>query len=157
MNNLMQAATDVRALLRGFQAAEQVAAALDKAGSAVQALEEATSSLVSVNAEVAAAKAALAGALGDVEEAKAEANRARINAQQVTEQAQQVAVKFVADAEERAKKVDYDAQAAHDRLLADNNAQLQAVVDQRAAVQADLDAAEGKLAAVREQINKLLG
>lgn len=98
MSDYLKAADEARKILRGFKAFEEVATALELAGTSVQAKAEAEAALVVLRSDIATA-------VRDVADAKAEAERARVAANKATADAKTAADGIVAGARSKADAI----------------------------------------------------
>lgn len=157
MNEFLQAADDARRLLAGFKAVAVVADAFEHAGRVIQARDEAVTTLAETAKQVGQAKDELESlrtqGLAAIDAANAEATR-------ITEQS----AAMLRDAEAKAESIVREAREAGEVALAvaaegvhQLQADAEAACKQRDAALTALAEAEGKLAAAREQIVKLLG
>jgi len=150
--NFTQAADEVRKILRGFKAVEQVSAVLENLGSVENAAKEAYAQLEKTRAEVAAANEALnatkqAAALVTAE-AQATLTKAKEEAKTVVKTAHDRATKAMA-----VSRTDLDKVA---ELVEERKGQLAALDESIKARTQEAVAAEAKLAKIREQIAKLV-
>lgn len=119
-NEFIKAADEARRLIRGFQALDSVAAALDKAGAAIQAKTEAEAALSGLHKEIADAHAQLDAAKAD---AKAEIDNAKAKAKKIVDDAAAKADELILGAQAKldAERAKYEAdvqKAAHDLAAA---------------------------------------
>lgn len=151
--NLTQAADEIRKMLRGFKAVEQVSAALESVGSIQNAGKEAEKALESVKAEINKAQQDLIAASTEVLAAKDEAKKiaadAKAKAAERLEKANADANRIVADAQSKA-----DAEVVR---LSSIQAQAQIEAAKRDAAAAELAEIEQKITKVKAQAAKLLG
>lgn len=131
---LTQAADEVRKMLRGFRAVEQVAAALDRAGSIENSVRESEAALASVRAQVSAAQAEL------------ETKNSEIAA------AQNKAKALVAEAEQKAKRVVEVAGEQAESIKAAAKSEADAAAERHSAILRDIDAANIELNGKRESL-----
>jgi chromosome segregation ATPase len=151
--NLTQAADEVRKILRGFKAVEQVSAALESVGSIQNAGKEAEATLNGLKAEIQKAQEELTLAKAEIlsakEEAKKVAAAAKEKADARIEKATKDAAELVAKASEEAASVSEKANA--------EKLDLDKVLTARDAAQRELDDLETKIAKVKAQAAKLAG
>ena len=124
-NEFLQAAEDAKVLLRGFAGAAKLAAAFEKAGSAIQAQGEAETALAALIPKVA------------------EATQQVMLAEENMRAAEREAMVIVANAKAQAQSIVNDAQIQSDLVLANAESNAAGV---RATVQAALDSAEHDIA-----------
>lgn len=98
MSDYLKAADEARKILRGFKAFEEVATALELAGTSVQAKAEAEAALVGLRSDLAAAGLELGAVY-------AEAERARVAATKATADAKTAADGIVAGARSKADSI----------------------------------------------------
>lgn len=155
-NEYIQATDDARRLLRGFKAFEEVARALELAGTAQQAQSEAEKALAGLNAQIEAAKVEQA-------EAKAAAKDAKAKAADAMAESKEKANGIVAEAQAQADAIKAESQAMLERA----NAEAEAIVtratnaasvvrSQRDALDAEVNELQGKLDNLQAQIKKML-
>lgn len=155
MSELLKAADDARRLLRGFKAFEEVAAALDAAGS----LEQRTTELTTAVATLTAEHAALLERAHAAREVLATTQREN---QALAASAQDAAALVVAHAQEQAANIVAEANAAAEAVK-DTAAQAAAAVaaeietsnETLARVTAEVEALEARAASAREYLAKL--
>ena len=150
---LTQAADEVRKILRGFKAVEQVSNALEQVGSIQNAGKEAEALLAAVKAEVAKAQEELTLAKADILNAKEEAKKIAADAKAKVEARMDKvaadAAKMVADANAGQTEAANRIAAANEELIG-----IKAECDNAAK---ELSELESKLAKVKAQAAKMLG
>lgn len=156
-NEFIKAADDARRILRGFRAFEEVAAALEKAGQAVQAQAEAEASLAAIRGQIDAAQGAVNEAY-----AKADAivNDARATADQVTGAAGARALTLVVDAETKAQNIVLEAEGVKVRaeeLRAVAHKEAADALGKRDLLAAEVKDLEARAEKARNYIAKLAG
>lgn len=148
-----QAADEVRKILKGFRAVEQVSEALEKVGSLENATKEAEKRLDSLNAQGTAATCALKATEEEVQAAKDEAKKIKAKAKEQADailgKAQDQATTLVADA---ILAVD-----AKTKSVASAQAELTVITAAIAGASAELEAIEKKIAAAKKQVATILG
>jgi chromosome segregation ATPase len=151
--NLTQAADEVRKILRGFKAVEQVSAALESVGSIQNAGKEAETQLGCIKAEIQKAQEELTAAKVEIQNAKDEAKKVSADAKAKAENKMD---KLAKEAAEFAAKANEDACAMTAKVEA-AKLDLDKVLTDRDAAQRELDDLEAKIAKVKAQAAKLLG
>jgi chromosome segregation ATPase len=151
--NLIQAADEVRKMLRGFKAIDMVAAALEQAGSVQNAVKEAEKQLVDMRKQVADASATVEASKYEVIIAKDEARKVKADAsakadEKLTKTADKIAT-MLADA-------DAAVAAANDKV-ATSEARLVEINDGIRNATIELEAIEKKIAAAKKQVATILG
>ena len=151
--NLIQAADEVRKMLRGFKAVEMVSAALENVGSLQNAGKEAEKLLAAIRSDVARAEAALVAANSDVTLVKEEAKKLLADAKRKAEDRL-----AKADAEIAVRVSDSDAVVAAAAARAQS---LEALAHDAkadvASAQKELEDLNGKIAKAKAGIAKILG
>jgi chromosome segregation ATPase len=151
MSDLIAAANEVRKMLKGFKAIEEVSAALERVGSIENAGKEATQYLAIIGEDISSAKSALDNALTEVAEAKDQAKK-------VTADAKTKAEAKILKAEEDAALIvsaAKDKETASAKKLAKIDSE---IVDKTAAVaslMAELSEADAKIAKAKAYLAKL--
>jgi predicted nucleic acid-binding Zn-ribbon protein len=151
--NLIQAADEVRKMLRGFKAIDMVATALEQAGSVQNAVKESESALAKLRAEIAVAGEEFIAATTAVASAKEDAKKIKADA--------------VAKADDKIAKAGNDAAAilaSADSAVAEANEKV-SIAEARIALLNDgvrnatveLEAIEKKIAAAKKQVATILG
>lgn len=151
--NLIQAADEVRKMLRGFKAVEMVSAALENVGSLQNAGKEAEKLLAAIRSDVARAEAALVAANSDVTLVKEEAKKLLADAKRKAEDRL-----AKADAEIAVRVSDSDAVVAAAAVRAQSLEAL--ALDAKADVasaQREIEDLNGKIAKAKAGIAKILG
>jgi chromosome segregation ATPase len=157
MSDLIKSAEAARKFLKGFQAFEDVAKALDAAGVAEQRRIEAEAALPALHAERDKLAAAVAAAKQELSDTQTAINNAQAQAvaasAAIKKEAEDAADKLRSDAEEGAraiaKQCEEHVNAADQKVIA---------ATQRAKeLDAECDALEAKLAKLRATASKLLG
>jgi len=148
-----QAADEVRKMLRGFKAVEQVSAALEQAGSIQNAVKESESALAKLRVEIATAGDELTAAVASVASAKEDAKKIKADAvakadEKITKTADKVAT-MLADADA--------AVAAAGNMVAASEARLVEINDSVRNATVELEAIEKKIAAAKKQVATILG
>jgi chromosome segregation ATPase len=149
MSDLIAAANEVRKILKGFKAVEEVSAALDRVGSIENAGKEADKYLGLVNATIAQAKLDLEKANTAVTEAKEQAKKVAADAKSKADarisKAEEDAASIVASAKDKeaesAKKV-----AKLEAEMSEKTTQLSALTTELAEVEAKVTKAKAYLA-----------
>jgi predicted nucleic acid-binding Zn-ribbon protein len=154
MENLgyTQAAEEVRKILRGFKAVEEVSAALDKMGSLETATKEQEAAHKKITEVIAAAKAEhdrnLAAFAAQQKAAKAKLDKAHLDANNVIGMAKAEAAQIIKTGQEDLEKVlTLITEAKHDLVT---------VTDQVALKEVEVKALEAKLTKIRAQLSKLM-
>lgn len=150
--NFTQAAEEVRKIVRGFKAVEQVSSVLEQIGSVEQAGREAESRLSDLRAKVAAEKAAL-------EEASELVVAAKGNAKRITDDAKNKAATIMAKADamfaEKVAESDAVEVAAINRAN-EMDVKLSEKMAKIKEADSELAVLNGKIAAAKAQIVSLL-
>ena len=157
MSQLMKAADECRKLLRGFQAFEEVASALERVGSIEQAQKEAEKAIASLNKQIADAKDDLVRIQAENAEAKA---KAKVDIEKRLEEASAEALDIVFKAKAEAKNVIEDAQLKINQAQTDVEklrAEASALEVRKQTAQTEFDAISANLEKVKAQAAKLLG
>jgi chromosome segregation ATPase len=147
-----QAADEVRKILRGFRAVEQVSAALERAGSIENAVKEGEARLAAVRTQIEENVAALDAETIAIERARTEAKTIRADAKSKAEQkiedANARAAQIIAEASQKREEAEARVAAAEDRLSG-------LALDEKAKIQ-ELAALDTRIAEARAQIAALL-
>lgn len=155
--DLLKGADDARRLLRGFKAFEEVAAALEQAGAAVQAREEAEASLADLRGQIVAA--------GDeLEKAQTRVTAAKDEARLIVESSRSAADGIMADAARKAESLQAQGEAAAAAArevcsaeYAAAQVKLQDMKDEAEALAAEVKALEARAEKARAYLAKLAG
>lgn len=146
--DILKAAEDARRLLRGFKAFQEVADALEAAGTAVQSKAEAEAALVAARADIDAAKAELSGAKKDIADAKAKAKELR-------EKAEADAAAIVSLAKEQAASIVEAAKVGAQEHWQDKKASADLAVQAAKDAQARRDELQGEVKALEDRLAEL--
>jgi predicted nucleic acid-binding Zn-ribbon protein len=148
-----QAADEVRKILKGFRAVEQVSEALEKVGSLENAAKEAEKRLADLNDQCDRARAAANMALVDVQGARDEAKRIKTEAiakaDQKVSKAQADALNIIENAKAEAVVIE--------TAVTTWQANLSDLKDACKSASEELAAIEKKIAAAKKQVAAILG
>jgi hypothetical protein len=147
-----QAAEEVRKILRGFKAVEEVSAALDKMGSLETATKEQEAAHKKITEVIAAAKAEhdrnLASFAVQQKAAKAKIEKAQLDANNVIGMAKAEAAQILKTGQEDLEKIL--------TMITEAKHNLVTTTDQVAQKEAEVKALEVKLSKIRAQLSKLM-
>jgi hypothetical protein len=153
MSDLINAANEVRKMLKGFKAVEEVSAALEKVGSIENAGKEAEAKLESLKALIASASSDLDSGIAMVNEAKDQAKKiasdAKAKAEARISKANEDAAEIVAAATAAANAINEEASRAASTVSE--------LVSEKKALAFDLAEIEAKVSKAKAYLTKLAG
>lgn len=156
-NALIKAADDARRLLRGFRAFEEVAQALELAGTAEQSRVEAEAAIAKLRPELEKLQAEIGEAHKVLTETKAKSEQlsaaARLQADEIVRAAREHAKELQANADQYVR----EALAAADAKVAEADGQVLVAQAKRDDLAGEVKDLEAKIEKLRAQAAKILG